>query len=415
MPEEQKLSFDDRGQLLTHLEQDMNIDPKKAERIADIIMEEAQSNEGQPRQLLQSIKEGAKNILSDIDLETVSWVKNPSQDSMFLMMKDDNKHVNKTAKLMKEPEQDWDTVYGPVMRASDIDKDGDVAPGAEIREAAHEFMKEGKVNSFDSDHDQVTGKGTMVESWILKESKVYELPDGDKEEIEAGAWMVGVQPDKEIKERIQQGDITGWSIFGEAEKLELGKDDPSFNNKAKSNSLKGNNTMVENQSDNTEKEENRGGDDLTLKDVHSEVQAVKEAVESPDPETVKSVDELENTLKSLEQKDSTVVEVGKDFTVSKEDEFENMSDLMDYLEDSLNESNFSMLMDAVRGDSEEESEDEGEVMEEEDMEDEEEEEKQEEAKAKGSTTKGIGTNQDEVEKDTGLSFNKAAKEYRQEV
>jgi len=31
MPEEQKLSFDDRGQLLTHLEQDMNIDPKKAE------------------------------------------------------------------------------------------------------------------------------------------------------------------------------------------------------------------------------------------------------------------------------------------------------------------------------------------------------------------------------------------------
>jgi len=314
---------------------------------------------------------------------------------------------------MKKPEQDWKTVYGPVMRASDIDKDGDVAPGAEIREAAHEFMKEGKVNSFDSDHDQVTGKGTMVESWITKESRTYELPDGGKEEIEEGAWMVGVQPDKEIKERIQQGDITGWSIFGEAEKLELGKDQPNFNNKAKSHSLKGNNTMAENQPDNAEK----GESEVALKDVHSEVQEMKETfkeyTEREEPTTVKSFTQLQNTVKNLEKDDSQLLEVGKDFTV-KEEDFENMSDLMDHLEDMLSEDNFSMLMDGIRG---EEEESEGEV--EEEMDEEEEEETEESysektAKSKGTDTKGIGTNK-ETQKSSGVSFQKAAEQVRQEV
>lgn len=407
------LPFDSEEELLNHLETDMGIsDDEKRKRIAEIIMDEAKSDEGNPKKLLESIKDGAKSILSDLGLETVSWVENPSQDSMFVMMKNSDNLVKKSTSIYKEPEENnWETVYGPVMRPNDIDKDGDIAPAHDIRKAAHEFMAEGRVKQFDTDHDLNTGKGTLVESWILKEDKEYELPDGSKETIEEGSWMVGVQPNQEVKERIENGEITGWSIFGQADKIEL-KNQPrmkNFNNESVVNTSK-EDTMSENPDSDTNEE-------LSLKDVHSELKQFKEAFneykEAPEPTTVKSVDELKQHIKS-EETENRVVELGKDFELEqteKEPEMEDLGDLMDFLEDSLNESNFSMLMDAVRGAEDEEEEM---VEEEEDDEDKEDEEKQEEteksAKHKG---KQVDT-QVEDQQINKMSFQKRAEEYTQQ-
>lgn len=356
----QGLPFKDKEELLQHLETEMNIgDKQKRQEIAEIVIDEAEMDEGNPKKLLESIKNGAKSILSGIGLETVSWVETPSQDSMFVMMKDSDNKVKKSSKIYKEPEEDnWETVYGPVMRPNDIDKDGDIAPAHDIRKAAHEFMAEGRVKQFDQDHDLNTGKGTLVESWILKEDKAYQLPDGSSETIEEGSWMVGVKPNKEVKQRIENGEITGWSIFGQADKISL-KQDAEFKNFNNASNVKNfkEDTMGQNQDPEQTKQEQETGQDLSLKDVHSAVKGLEasfnEFKESPEPTTVKSVEELKN-LKTEE--DTALFELGKDFeieTAEKEETMENMSDLMEFLEESLNEQNFSMLMDAVNGDNEE--------------------------------------------------------------
>jgi len=408
------LPFNDKEELLTHLEQDMGIDNSKVEEVAQVIMEEAKSEEGSPQNLLQSIKEGAKSLMTDISLETVSWVENPSQDSMFVMMKSSDNKVRKTTGIYKEPEEDWKVAYGPVMRPNDIDKDGDVAPTTDIRKAAHEFIAEGRVNQFDTDHDLNTGKGTLVESWILKEDKEYELPNGDTETIEEGSWMVGVKPNQKVKERIENGEITGWSIFGQAEQTSL-KNQPNFKTQ-ENNAFKQDDTMPENQNDGGQTQE---GNDLSLKDVHSELTELKsefkEYADSPSPTTVKTVDELQKHLQNLE-KDSTIVELGKDMEItSKEEQMEDMTDLMDYLEDNLMEENFSMLMDAVRGSTDQVEEEMDEDEEDEDKaygEDDEDEEKT--AKHKSKSNQGIGVNEN-VSKSGNLDFQNRAEKALHEA
>lgn len=388
----QGLPFDSKQELLNHLQNDMGLDSDKAGRVADILVEESKSDEGNPKQLLQSIKNGAKSILSGIGLETVSWVENPSQDSMFVMMKNQNNMVKKTTKVYKEPEEDeWETVYGPVMRPNDIDKDGDIAPSHDIKKAAHEFMAEGRVNQFDQDHDLNTGKGTLVESWILKEEKDYELPDGSKETIEAGSWMVGVQPNQEVKQRIENNEITGWSIFGQADKVELKNQAnwKSFNNESVTNEFK-DDTMSENPDPSNE--------ELSLKDIKSQLKEFQkefqEFTESPEPSTIKSVEELKQHVKSEEH--TNLIELGKDFTLEenteKEPEMEDMTELLNYLEESLAEENFSMLMDAVRGDGEEEEvEEETDEEDEDDYNDKEKEEKAEKSESPKHKHKQVDT------------------------
>jgi len=401
--------FDSREQLITHLREDMGItDDQKLEEIADAVMEEAKSDEGNPETLLQSIKNGAKSLMTDIGLETVSWVQNPSQDSMFVMMKDEENKIQKTTSIYKEPDQDWETVYGPVMRPNDIDKDGDVAPANDIKKAAHEFIAEGKVTQFDTDHDLNTGKGTLVESWILKEDKEYELPNGSTETIEKGSWMVGVQPNQEVKDRIKNGDITGWSIFGQADQISL-KEQANFKTESETNNFNKEDTMPENQSTDGNNQQDSG--ELSIKDVHSELKEFKsefkEYAETPEPTTVKSVDELEKHLENLE-KDSTVVELGKDVEITaKEPEFNELGDMISYMEDNLKEENFQMLQDAIT-----QSEDEEENVEEEMDEDEEEDEEQKEESEKAEDQEpnykaqgkqGVGT--ENVEKSgTGFTY-----------
>lgn len=409
------LPFDSREELLNHLTTDMELADTDAEEVVQVLMEEAESEEGNAKQLLQSIKNGAKSILSDIGLETVSWVENPSQDSMFVMMKNDGNRVKKTTSIYKQPEENWETVYGPVMRPNDIDKDGDVASASDIQKAAHQFIAEGRVNQFDTDHDLNTGKGTLVESWILKEDKEYELPNGETEKIEEGSWMVGVQPNEEVRKRIENGEITGWSIFGQADQISL-KNEANFKTENQSNSFK-DDTMTENQSNNEKQED--GSEEVSMKDMHSSIQELKsefkEYVESPEPTTVKSVEELQNTLENLEKEDEkAVIELSSDVELTqKEPEMENMGELLDFLENELNETNFGMLVDAVRGEGEDESEEVEEEMDEdeedEDME-KEETEKQANHKAANGSSAGTQSETDEgIEKD--VSFQKIANEY----
>lgn len=295
----EELPFDSKEDAIAEL-QSQGYDQEDAEKIANKLQEEAEMDEGQPKSLWESIKEGAQAIIEELGLKTFSWVENPAQRSKLVMMKGEENDFQTSTPILKEEEGDWETAYGPVMIPSETDKDGDVIPASVIKESAHKFMAEGKVESIDSDHDLITDKGTLVESWIQKEDEEYILPDGSTFEVPAGSWMVGVKPDEETKQRIKEGEITGFSIFGDAKKIKLKK---SFKREENSND-----TMS----------------DEALEDLIEQVEAVKEELSEELSDMKKEISELhkepEVELKEIETIDElneTVKEL--DETAEKED------------------------------------------------------------------------------------------------
>ena len=363
---------------------DIGLKEKDAKDVAKILEAEAREDTENAKSLWENLKNKADAIIAGLGLETASFVGNPSQPSKFVLMKSDDGQWNSSSPILKEKAEDWEVVYAPAMQPSAVDKDGEVIPSEVIKNAAHNFLAEGKTDQIDADHNLITGKGKVVESWIAKEDKEYDLPNEEGSfKVEKGSWMLGVKPTEESKEKIESGEFTGFSIFGEAEKIELGQ---SFKMKQASN------TDIE--GDNMGEKDNEG-DEVGLKDVADTVESVKESLSNlseevseikedsePEAKQVSTKEELQEALKEGE-----VIQLESDISLeSKEPEMEDLSELMDWLEDNLNEENFSMVVDAVRGESEEMSE-------------EEKEDGQEEKTAKGKGTDGEGLRKNELEDD----------------
>ena len=309
-----ELPFDSKEEAISELE-GMGYSESDASKIAETLEQEVDMDEGQPETLWESIKEGARNIISDLNLETFSWVENPAQRSQFVMMKSDDEGFESRSPILKEEkDDDWKVAYAPVMVPGEIDKDGEAIPAHIIEKSAHEFLSDGKVSQIDSDHDLITGKGTLVESWILKEDKEYVTPDGEEFKAPKGTWMAGVKPTDEIKERIEAGELQGFSIFGQAEKIKLANR-KTFKNKEGVNDTQ---------------EDTMGEDsDIDMKEMSENIQAVKEGLNDlsetvseldNEPEinakTVDSFEELTEALKAeqpvefeLQEKQATQQEI----------------------------------------------------------------------------------------------------------
>jgi hypothetical protein len=108
--------------------------------------------------------------------------------------------------------------WAPVLIPNEADKQGDVIPADEIEQAAHTFLSD--FRQIDTDHDLLDGKGEPIESWTLKEAQTFTAPDGtESREYPAGTWMMGVKFADEAWERVVEGELTGFSIYGEATEL----------------------------------------------------------------------------------------------------------------------------------------------------------------------------------------------------
>lgn len=295
------LPFDSKEEAFEQLK-NQGLEDSEAERLAAALEEEVNHDEGQPETLWESIKQGARNVIDNLNLETFSWVENPAQRSNFVMFKDDGEGYEVKAEILKESkEDDWEIAYAPVMVPGEIDKDEEAIPSHVIERSAHEFLAEGRVNQIDSDHDLITGKGTLVESWILKEDKDYVGPDGETHTYPKGTWMAGVKPKPEIKERIEAGEIQGYSIFGEAEKIDL----------VKRETFK----MKENENNSNEVQSMSNDQDFSPEDFQDDMQSVKEGIESlkekvSEPEIdAKEVSTVEGLISALKD-DEELVELG---------------------------------------------------------------------------------------------------------
>ena len=115
-------------------------------------------------------------------------------------------------------EREQQKAWAPVLIPNETDKQGDVIPADEIEKAAHQFLAE--FRNIDTDHDLLSGRGAPIESWTLKEASTFTLPDGgESREYPAGTWMLGVEFADQAWQRVKSGDLTGFSIYGEAEEV----------------------------------------------------------------------------------------------------------------------------------------------------------------------------------------------------
>ncbi len=90
-----------------------------------------------------------------------------------------------------------------------IDSQGHAATADEIQKAAHAFLADCRQDCVDRDHDGVNQHGHVVESYLAKQ---------DDPLFKQGAWVVGIRvTDTDTWNAVENGDITGISLAGEAE------------------------------------------------------------------------------------------------------------------------------------------------------------------------------------------------------
>lgn len=186
----------------------------------------------------------AETVLTSLTTEFVSSVDQPAQDSEWLLFKDASTPRRKASEVarpyvfaehedvaskaadvdVREENEDGERqiAYAAVLIPNEVDKQGDVIPPYVVERAAHEYMAE--YRKMDSDHDLNDGAGVPVESWILKDDAEFDLPGEDGTvTYPKGTWVIGKRFVDDEWERVKSGELTGFSIYGGAEAVDVGE------------------------------------------------------------------------------------------------------------------------------------------------------------------------------------------------
>jgi len=173
------------------------------------------------------------SVLASLEVEFVSVVDQPAQDSEWLMAKSEDAdssdfqpggddRIREAGVLFKDSPADADDpakkVWAAVLKPGESDAHGDLVPEPEIEKAAHTYLKE--FRKVDSDHDLLDGEGEPIESYIVRNGPdEFTTPDGSTKTYPEGTWIMGVELSDEAWKRVEDGELTGFSIYGGAAKL----------------------------------------------------------------------------------------------------------------------------------------------------------------------------------------------------
>lgn len=149
--------------------------------------------------------------LKNVKLSHVSYVDKAANNHKFFFTKSANKPTfQKEVKIITKSEDPQKLVYGVVYEPGVADLHNDIMNAEEIEKAAHDFMK--TAQSIDTQHDFVAGAGELVESYIAPAD--FEI---NGVSIQKGTWVIATKATDDIWDKIQSGEITGYSMAGEAE------------------------------------------------------------------------------------------------------------------------------------------------------------------------------------------------------
>lgn len=102
-------------------------------------------------------------------------------------------------------------VYGEVYIPNRLDTDVEYMTADSIEEAAHSFLRKSMMGNIDQEHDLQKTGAVVVESFIARK--------GDLDFIE-GSWVLGVWVPDDLWEQVQTGEINGFSMYGNTNKVE---------------------------------------------------------------------------------------------------------------------------------------------------------------------------------------------------
>lgn len=174
-----------------------------------------------------------EDVLVSLDVEFVSVVEEPAQNSEWLLAKSADASVeswdpqttplHNSEVLIKQSEEGED---GPAEKKAwaavltpEPDAHGDIVPDPEIEDAAHGYLK--NYRKVDSDHNLLDGTGVPIESYIVRDGpETFETPGGDTKTHQPGTWIMGVELTAEAWEGVKNGEYTGFSIYGGGNSLD---------------------------------------------------------------------------------------------------------------------------------------------------------------------------------------------------
>lgn len=95
-------------------------------------------------------------------------------------------------------------VFAEVYAPDIPDTDNEYMTAEEIKKAAYNFVKEGRIFKVDTNHDNEENGSYVVESFIARK--------GDPDFIE-GSWVVGIHiPDEKVWKQVMDGELNGFSL-----------------------------------------------------------------------------------------------------------------------------------------------------------------------------------------------------------
>ncbi|WP_242291297.1 XkdF-like putative serine protease domain-containing protein [Bacillus cereus group sp. BfR-BA-01356] len=159
--------------------------------------------------------------LKNAEISYISLVTKGANGRQFAIMKsttDKQPNISKQVPILKT-EEEKQLVTGVVYEPDVEDSHGDTMTAEEIEKASHTFME--NYQHIDKQHDEIAGKGTVVENWIAKSDMTV-----GEQEVKAGTWLMTVRvDDTETWEEIKKGEVTGFSMGGFGERVEIAKVD----------------------------------------------------------------------------------------------------------------------------------------------------------------------------------------------
>ncbi|EJV86718.1 XkdF-like putative serine protease domain-containing protein [Bacillus cereus] len=159
--------------------------------------------------------------LKNANISYVSLVTKGANGRQFAIMKSataKQPNISKQVPILKT-EEEKQLVTGVVYEPDVEDSHGDKMTAEEIEKAAYTFME--NYQHIDKQHDEIAGKGTVVENWIAKSDMTV-----GEQEVKAGTWLMTVRvDDTETWEEIKKGEVTGFSMGGFGERVEIAKAD----------------------------------------------------------------------------------------------------------------------------------------------------------------------------------------------
>jgi len=159
-----------------------------------------------------------KKYITNLDVQFISLVKKGANKRTLIYKSagaSEEPSFERVLKILKADEEKQ-LIYCAVYAPDEADAHQEAMTAEEIEKAAHGFLSNARTQQVDKQHNEVSGEGQVVESFILKSAD--ERFPGEK----SGAWVVAIKvSNEETWAEVKKGDITGISLSGLCNKVEV--------------------------------------------------------------------------------------------------------------------------------------------------------------------------------------------------